>query len=198
MKVGVLLRCVLLLPVLAGLASAQRSAESQNRTWDFGLWMATATGEENTNSFAEAQILTAGVSVGRALTGEIGHGWRRGSLEYVADFIPVFVQFTPQRISGTAFEPLLLRWNSGLRRGRMAPFIELGGGGLYTHVNFPPGDTSTFNFVAHAGAGVQIVAGPAQSFEMGCRWLHVSNANLGTRNPEFNGIQLTLGWHWHQ
>jgi len=35
-----------------------------------------------------------------------------------------------------------------------------------------------------------------QSFDIGCRWSHISNANLGIENPEFNGIQVSLGYHF--
>jgi hypothetical protein len=32
--------------------------------------------------------------------------------------------------------------------------------------------------------------------DFACRWSHLSNANLGVRNPEFNGIQMSVGYHW--
>lgn len=185
--------CSLLL--VAAQARAQ-GPELQAHHWDFGVWGAVATGEENTNSFSEAQIYTAGVSFSRALSSEIGRGWRRGRLEYGADFVPVFRQSSPQRIRGTAFDPVILRWESSLHAGRLAPFIELGGGGLQTNANFPRGDTSTFNFIARGGGGFLIPTTRAQALEIACRWWHISNANLGTQNPEFNGIQVSLGWHW--
>jgi hypothetical protein len=178
-------------------AEAQGSpAEAQNQSWDFSVWVSGATGEENTNSFAEAQILSAGAFAGRTLTGERGNRWRRGRLEYGADFIPVAVQFRPQSIRGIGFDPLVLRWNSSLHGRRMSPFIELAGGGLHTNANFPAGDTSSFNFMARAGAGITITTRRAQALEIACRWWHISNANLGTRNPEFNGIQVGVGWHF--
>lgn len=174
---------------------AQSPPEIQNHSLDFSGWAAGATGEEGFNSFAESQIFTAGVFVGIPLTSEMGDSWYRGRLQYGADFIPVFVQLTP-RISGIGFDPVILRWISSARRGRVVPFIELGGGGLHTNRNFPRGDTSTFNFMARGGGGVQIATRRAQSLEIACRWWHISNANLGDRNPEFNGIQVSVGWHW--
>ena len=181
---------------LNGFAHAQSNPEFQERAWDLSIWVSGATGEENANSFSEAQIFAAGVFVGHQLTGEIGHGWSRGRFEYAADFLPVFVQSTPHRISGTAFDPIILRWNSSLHRGRVSPFLELGGGGLHTHVNFPEGSTSTFNFTARVGGGILIAMRDAQALEITCRWWHISNANLGVQNPEFNGIQVSVGWHW--
>jgi hypothetical protein len=182
-----------------GAALAQMQAQAnkgQPQVWDFGLWAAGSSGEESTNSFAEAQILTAGLYVGRAITGELGRGWRRGWFEYGFDFSPLFAQFTPQRIHGTAFDPVVFRWLSTGSMRRATPFLELGGGGVYTSMNFPAGDTSTFNFIARGGGGILVATRPNQAIELSCRWWHISNANLGTRNPEFNGIQVGLGYHW--
>ena len=177
---------------LSGALDAQSNPESQNRAWDVSIWAAGAAGEEHTNSFSEAQILSAGVLVGH----QIGGGWSRGRFEYAADFIPVFVQLAPQKITGTAFDPVVLRWYSSLHRGRVVPFVELGGGGLHTSVNFPLGNTSTFNFMARGGGGVLVSTRGVQALEIACRWWHISNANLGVENPEFNGIQFSVGWHW--
>lgn len=187
---------VLITSVLSNVARAQSDPESQLRTWDLSVWAAGATGEENINSFSEAQIVSVGVLVGRVITGEIGNGWRRGHLEYAADFVPVFVQYAPRKITGTAFDPVILRWNSSLHGGRVSPFVELGGGGIHTSRNFPQGNTSAFNFVARGGGGILISTKRSQALEIAYRWLHISNANLGTQNPEFNGIQLSVGWHW--
>jgi hypothetical protein len=187
----------LLLLLLGGPVSALDDLPAAQRlNWDVSVWVAGATGEENRNSFSEAQTLTAGVSVGKMLTGEIGSGWRRGRLEYGFDLIPVFRQFRPQTNYGRGFEPVILRWNSGLHTASVVPYIELAGGALRTNSNFPAGDTSKFNFTARGGGGVQIFAKRHQSVDIGCRWMHISNANLGVRNPEFNGIQVSLGYHW--
>jgi hypothetical protein len=184
--------CVVVAP-----ASAQ-APEPDRPAWDISLWAAGATGEESTNSLTESQILSAGVFVGKVLTGELGTGWRRGRLELGFDFAPLFVQFTPQRIHGVEFDPLILRWNSGVRRGRTSPYLELGGGAVRTNQNFPVGDTSSFNFIARGGGGILIATRRVEAFEIGCRWWHISNANLGARNPEFNGIQINVGWHWYR
>lgn len=191
-------RDLLLLLVTLGMTAPLVIAQAPESklVWDLSLWAAAATGEENSNSFAESQILSAGVFAGRMLTGEIGSGWRRGRLELGADFVPLFVQLTPQRIHGIAFDPIILRWNSSLHRGRVSPYVELGGGAVHTNANFPAGDTSNFNFIARGGGGIFVKVKRAQALEIGCRWWHISNANLGASNPEFNGIQVNVGWHW--
>jgi len=185
-----------LLLFVVGSARAQETLPAQDRNWDLSVWVAGATGEENLNSFSEAQIVSAGVFIGRVLTPEIGSGWRRGRLEYGFDVMPVFVHLKPQRLYGGGFDPVILRWNSSVHAGRVAPYVELGGGAVRTNTNFPAGDTSNFNFIARGGGGIQLFTKRHQSFDIGCRWWHISNANLGARNPEFNGIQVSLGYHW--
>ena len=187
----------LLLALLAYPVYAQADhPDPQHSSWDFSVWAAGATGEENTNSFSEAQILSAGFVVGKELTSEIGRGWRRGRLQYGFSLIPLFHQFSPQSIYGGGFEPVILRWNSSLRAGRVAPYIELAGGGLRTNTNLPAGNTSDFNFTARGGGGIQLSTIGRQSLDIGVRWYHISNANLGVRNTEFNGIQAIVGYHW--
>lgn len=163
---------------------------------DLSVWAAGETGEENTNSFTEAQIWSVGVFVGRVITREHGSGWRRGNLEYAFDLMPVFETFGNQRIHGGGFDPVILRWNSALHKPRVSPYIELAGGAVITSSNLPPGNTSSFNFTPKGGGGIYLRTRKRQSLDIGLCWSHISNANLGVDNPEFNGVQLTLAYHW--
>jgi hypothetical protein len=187
---------LLLFLAIRPIHAQNETAGTEHRSWDFSVWVAGETGEENTNSFAEAQILTAGIVVGKELTGEIGSGWRRGRLEYGFSLIPFFRQFQPQPNYGRGFEPVILRWNSSLHTSRISPYIELAGGAVRTNSNFPAGNTANFNFTARGGGGITVSTTRRQSLDIGCRWSHISNANLGIENPEFNGIQVSLGYHF--
>ena len=164
--------------------------------WDLSVWLAGSTGEERTNSFAEAQLWSAGIYLGRVLTPEIGCGWRRGRFEYGFDVVPLFVQTRPQLIYGGGFEPIVLRWNSAARIKGTRPYVELAGGAVRTTANLPSGDTSAFNFTARGGGGLRVAVRRRDSLDLGVFWSHISNANLGVRNPEFNGIALRIGFHW--
>ena len=194
----------LLFRFILGLFSLSSPALSQgplpaidlNANWDVSVFLAGETGEETTNSFAQEQILTAGIFGGRTLSGEIGSGWRRGRMEYAFDFFPVFETYGTQRTHGIGFDPVLLRWNSALHTRTLSPYIELGGGGLSTPVNFPPGRTSSFNFLARGGGGFYVRTRRRQALDLGLRWSHISNANLGIDNYEFNGIQFGVSYHW--
>jgi lipid A 3-O-deacylase len=187
---------VLLLLVCAALAQENLTPLAKSGNWDLSIWTAASTGEENRNSFSEAQIWTAGAFIGKVLTDQAGRGWFRGNLEYGFNLIPVFLTFKTENVYGGEFEPVVLRWNSSHHLGRMVPYIELAGGAVVTSSNLPPGNTSNFNFTAKGGGGIHIITGHSRSLDVGCRWWHVSNANLGVRNPEFNGVQIILGYHW--
>jgi lipid A 3-O-deacylase len=182
---------LLLLP-----CSGYSQAGERRGDWDLSVWVATETGEEHLNSFSEAQIFSAGVFAGKILTGEIGRGWRQGRFEYGVSVIPVFRQLRPEPTYGGGFEPVILRWNSSWHSSHVAPYLELAGGGVRTNTNLPTGDTSNFNFTARGGGGVLLFTRPRRAVDLACRWSHVSNANLGVKNPEFNGIQVSVGYHW--
>jgi hypothetical protein len=188
--------CVILLASAAAPAQQNLPPIARNDNWDFEVWIAGATGEETTNSFAQAQVLTAGVFCGKVITGESGHGWRRGRLEYGFDLMPLFVTSGNQNVRGGGFDPVILRWNSSLHTTRVAPYIEVAGGAVATTANLPPGNTSAFNFTAKGGGGIYLFTRNRQSLDIGFGWSHISNANLGVWNPEFNGLRIRLGYHW--
>jgi len=188
---------LLLLVFLSSRAFAQNLPPLERAgSWDFSVWTAGETGAENTYSFTEAQIWSAGVFVGRVITRERGEGWRRGSLEYGFDFVPVFRTFGNQSNHGLGGHPLILRWNFAPRTPRLSHYIEVAGGALSTKVNLPPGDTSSFNFTAKAGAGLYLWTRRRQALDMGLHWSHISNGNLGSSNPDYTGLQLTVAYHW--
>jgi hypothetical protein len=162
-------------------------------TWDISPWIAAATGEENRNSFGEAQVWSAGVFLGRVMS---GGNWLRGNLEYGFNLVPLFVTSKTEHVYGGGIEPVVLRWISNRHFGRIAPYIELAGGAIRTTANLPVGDTSAFNFTARGGGGIHIFGKRRRSLDLACHWYHISNANLGVRNPEFNGVQITIGYHW--
>ncbi len=182
--------------ILTTRAAWSQNEHPQGRGWDISAWVSLATGEENTNSFQEAQLWRGGFFLGKAITGEAGNGLARGTLEYAFDIVPLWVQSRPRVIYGVGFEPVVLRWNFSEHINRVRPYIELAGGGLSTTSNLPDGNTSSFNFSARGGGGINILSGKRQSWDVGLCWLHISNANLGVRNPEFNGLELSVGYHW--
>ena len=197
LRIPIEILCLLFL-LLSCRAFPQELPVEHKGSLDLALWAAGETGEENTNSFSESQIWSAGGFAGWVITGQHLGGWRRGSLEYAFDFMPVFETYGNQRIHGIGFDPVILRWNSALHTSRVSPYIELSGGAVSTSSNLPPGNTSSFNFMAKGGGGIYLRTRNHQAFDMGLRWSHISNANLGVINTEFNGVQLSLAYHWYK
>jgi len=180
--------------LLVLLSSAIKAQEPPDR-WHIAVWIAGATGEEDRDSLTQAQVCMASFYAGRPITDQAGKSFLRGNLEYGLNVIPVFMTSRPRLIYGGGFEPIVLRWNFRRLR-RFIPYIELAGGGLFTTSNFPSGNTSNFNFTTRGGGGIQVFTNRRHSWDIGLRFLHISNANLGDKNPEFNGLQVTLGYHW--
>lgn len=192
------LAAVLLLILFLSSRIYGQSPESnrQKGDWDLSVWAAGETGEENTNTWTEAQIWSAGFFVGRTLTHERGPGLLRGSVEYAFDVMPLFQTYGNQRIYGGGFDPVIFRWNFALHSSHVTPYFAAAGGAVITSANLPAGDTSSFNAMAKAGGGIYVKTKKRQDFDIGLCWSHISNANRGKRNPEFNGLQLSIAYHW--
>lgn len=76
---------------------------------------------------------------------------------------------------------------------RVEPFLTSGGGFLYfNHRMF--GTTQQFNFTAQLGGGVQLFSSNRRtSFDIGYKYHHISNANLGNQNPGMDSHMLFIG-----
>ena len=75
---------------------------------------------------------------------------------------------------------------------RIEPFLTSGGGFLYfNHRMF--GQTN-FNFTAQLGGGVQLFTSNRHAaLDLGYKYHHISNANLGDRNPGMDSHMLFVG-----
>jgi len=191
--VCVLLLCAVGAAAQTGSASLNLPAASLKKgTWDLGVW--TGGGTALTGSTSNTRLWTAGVRVGRVMTGEHGPGWLRGNLEWAADIIPAYVVFQNNTVYGAGLNPGLFKWN--FTRGRkIAPFVELGGGLLFTRSDVPPG-TSTINFTPQVGFGMHIFTSEKRAVTLTGRYVHISNSGLATPNPGINTIQFSVGYNW--
>lgn len=172
---------VLLLSVCV---AAQTSDSIHRSAWELGVW--TGGGTWVPGGTQDTQVWNAGVRVGYLLTDHF---------EYAVDLIPAYVIFQPVENSyGAGFTPVLFKYNffSG---GKIAPYLEAGGGLLFTNHDVPVG-TNTVNFTPQAAAGVQFFIHQKRSINVAARYVHISNAGLSTPNPGINTIQFTLGYHW--
>lgn len=139
----------------------------------------------------DTSVWNAGLRYGWILTAPHGPGFLSGRFEYAVDAVPVFLVFQPANTAyGAGFDPLALKWNFATR-GKIAPFIELNGGVLFTNHNVPAG-TNNVNFMSSLAVGTHIL-GPKYNWSIEARYMHISNAGLAVPNPGMNTVQIRLG-----
>ena len=134
-------------------------------------------------------VFSAGLRVGFALF-NLG----LGSVEHEFEAIPVYYVVQPGKNSyGASFTPFDLKFNFRRDYTRPIPFVEIGGGVLFTNNDVPSG-TNKVNFTPQAGVGVHIPFGQrGYHATLALKYIHISNAGLATPNPGVNTIQVRLG-----
>jgi hypothetical protein len=184
------LLCGLLLAGFASPARAQDGPETDGNEIEF--W---TTGGHGTNGIEQhTGVWTAGFRYGWVITAPHGPGLLRGRFEYAVDAVPVFVLFQPTNTAyGAAVNPFALIWDFDTH-GRVVPYIDLGGGVLFTNTQVPAG-TSRINFTTAGAVGLHFLAGK-MNWTADVRFMHISNAGLETPNPGINTVQLRLGLGW--
>jgi Lipid A 3-O-deacylase (PagL) len=135
-------------------------------------------------------VWNLGVRYGWILTAPHGPGFLKGRFEYAVEAVPAFVVFQPRNTAyGAGVNPLGLKWIFATR-GDLAPYLELGGGTLFTSHEVPAG-TSTVNFTSGTAFGLHFLGERAWSVEV--RYMHISNAGLTSPNPGINTVQVRVG-----
>jgi lipid A 3-O-deacylase len=162
---------------------------------EFQVW--TGGGHSVAGGTSHTEVWNAGARYGWILTRPHGPGFLKGRFEYVLDATPVFVVWQRAKTAyGGGFSPLGLKWNFATRN-RVAPYLELNGGTLFTNQNVPPG-TNDVNFTSAGALGIHLF-GEKYAWSVEARYMHISNAGLATPNPGVNTVQVRLGvskfWH---
>ena len=177
-------RLAALLLLLAATASAQTFSRGSRELTFWG-----SGGHAVSGGFSDAGLFSAGVRLGWVLFSPGGHA----SLEYVVDFAPVNVIAQRNGATyGAGFSPVIFKLN--FSSGRIVPYLEGGGGLLFTRDEVPPG-SSNVNFTPQVGLGVSVPLrrdrGPR--LDLAIRYVHISNAGLSVPNPGINTIQGRIG-----
>jgi hypothetical protein len=132
------------------------------------------------------------------LTGNHLPGILHGNFEFGGEFMPMYEVFTinSTNVYGVSIKPVILRWNL-VHWNRFTPFLQLAGGFLITNQELPPGNTSAFNFTPQGGFGFNVFTKPGQAVKTEFIFGHISNADLGIRNPGINSLFLfEIGYEW--
>ncbi len=178
----------------AAFAHAQ-SKPLDGQPWDYGFW--AGGGVSIPGGTKDTQAMNAGVRLGKVLTDDIGSGFVRGNFEWSADLIPFYYVWQPgpaKNAFGEGFNPLNLKWNF-TSSSRVVPFLERGGGVLFTN-QVVPVNTSRVNFLTHAALGFQFFNNERRAIMANLQYQHISNAGLTVPNPGVNTLQFQLGVNW--
>jgi len=157
-------------------------------------WSATAgvgRGIALLQSSGGDRYLTTQLAWGRVLTDLCGRGWLRGRFEWSMEIVPAFAEWSSGRARGAGVSPLGWRWNFD-GRGALMPYVEVGGGALWTSRPIPDGTTGS-NFTSYAGLGVRVMRARGYGLIASYRLHHISNGNRLRRNPGVNAHLLTVG-----
>ncbi len=172
----------------AGEVRAQAGPEGGGN--EVQVW--TGGGHGLNGSSSDTGVWNLGVRYGWVLTDAVGPGPLRGRFEYAVDVVPAFL--LTQR-NGTAYglglNPIGLKWNFAGRQS-VTPYVELGGGLLFSNTQVPPG-TSRVNFTPSGALGLHFLRSK-YNWSAEVRFMHISNAGLATPNPGINTIQVRLGF----
>jgi hypothetical protein len=182
--------------LLSGLAIGQQASKPlDNQPWDYGFWV--GGGVSVPGGTRDTQAMNAAVRLGKVLTDDHGSGFFRGNFEWSADLIPFYYLWQPapaKNAIGEGFNAVNLKWNF-TSKGRMVPFLELGGGALFTN-HVVPVNTSHVNFLTHATLGFQFFNNDRRALTTNVLFQHISNAGLAKPNPGINAIQFQIGVNW--
>jgi Lipid A 3-O-deacylase (PagL) len=171
----------------ASFAFAQARPEDGGH--EIQLW--TGGGHSVPGGTAKTGVWNAGLRYGWILTRPHGPRFLKGRFEYALDAVPVFLVFQPANTAyGAGFNPLNLKWNFATR-GSVVPYLELGGGTLFTNHDVPS-RTNNVNFTPSAAFGAHFL-GSTKSWSIEARYMHISNAGLAVLNPGLNTLQVRLG-----
>jgi lipid A 3-O-deacylase len=173
----------------AGVGLGQDSPGPEEGGHEVQIW--AAGGHSVPGGTSDTGIFDVGLRYGWVITGAHLPGILRGRFEYTVDAVPAYLIFQPANTAyAVGFNPLGLKWNFE-RRGRFSPYLELGGGVLFSDHNVPT-YTNTVNFSPSAALGTHIL-GEKYNWSLELWYLHISNAGLATPNPGLNTVQVRLG-----
>jgi hypothetical protein len=156
-------------------------------------WQVWAGGGHGTNGSQSGDWVTnLGFRYGLILTKPHGPGLLHGRLEYAFDVVPVFLVLQKTNTAyGAGVNPFAFKWLLD-GHGSVVPYLELGGGTLFTNTNVPEG-TSRINFTTSGALGLHFLRSK-HNVSAEIRFMHISNASLANLNPGINTVQFRIGF----
>jgi hypothetical protein len=139
------------------------------------------------------------------------HDGESVKIRYTIDGIPVaFLSYPDVELRGTpatfhavrenryawGFTPIGFQFNFRNKK-KYQPFVDISAGMLFFHHLVPNFGGTKVNFTPAVGAGLEIERKNGNSFTVGFKFLHISNANRGTSNPGFQNNLIYVGYKFH-
>jgi hypothetical protein len=178
------------LVLFAPIALAQSESEPEAGGHELQVW--TGGGHGINGSASDTGVWNLGLRYGWVLADPAGPGPLRGRFEYAVDVVPVFLLVQKTNTAyGFGLNPFALKWNF-VPHHNIAPYIDIGGGTLFTNNQVPPG-TTRVNFTTSAAIGVHYLQ-TKYNWSAELRFMHISNAGLTSPNPGINTIQVRIGF----
>ncbi len=158
---------------------------------EWSVVVAGADAASVSRSETDRQFLMLTLGWAKVVTRQRGRGLLAGRLELAGEMTPLFIVFQSTQAYGAGLTPVSFRWNF-VHAPRLAPYVELAGGMLWTDRAVPEG-TTQFNFTAHAGLGVRLRVSERSRLLLGYRYLHLSNGGRAAANPGVNSNSVYGG-----
>ncbi len=154
----------------------------------------TSGGHGTNGSQMDDGVFNIGLRFGLVLTGPHGPGFLQGRLEYAVGVTPLFcITQKNGTACGGGVDAFAFKWMLSKPR-KVVPYIEIGGGTLFTSMKTPP-DISRINFTTGGAFGLHFLRSK-HNVSTEIRYQHISNAGMVEPNPGINTVQLRLGFGW--
>lgn len=190
MSVILVAACGIFFACFSAPAHAQQGPDVDGN--ELQIW--TGGGHGTNGRTQHTTVWNLGFRYGWVLSEPRGPGFLRGRLEYAVDAVPAYIVVQPTNtVYGAAINPVGLVWNLDTH-GRVVPYVELGGGVLFTSAQVPSG-TTRVNFTTDGALGLRFLRKRA-TWSADLRFMHISNASLAQVNPGINTLQLRVGVGW--
>ncbi len=129
------------------------------------------------------------------LTGPIGKSFYRGSLYWYQE-LAGWAAYNPEDAFLISYSPVMAEYKFLWPKADWAPYIFGGGGFAGTNINEKKQReiATNFEFLLHAGVGVEFYKTEKGAFSVNYRFFHISNAGFESPNIGVNSNLFTLGY----
>lgn len=77
---------------------------------------------------------------------------------------------------------------------RLKPYVRLGAGFIFSAKPIPVPGSTWYNFIGDFGGGLMYHVTPRRTINVGYRYFHISNMNIGEVNPGYNANVFYVGY----